>query len=137
MLKKRVTVHINVELWEEFKRLAFQKHENFHGALSYELEQAIQAWLAQHTQNHTKPLVLNSVNPQPSVFKVFNQVKNYLKQTYGYAAIVPGQQVPKAHLQNAIIAVRGSDYRTVNKWMNLFLKFKLVKWLAGEVYEVL
>jgi len=129
--------YIDKKLFEEFKRLCFQKHENFHGAMSYEVEQALQSWIAQHTQNHTRQLVVNKVNPQPRVFTVFNQVKEYLKEKYGYAAIVPGQQVPRVHLRDAIMAVRGLDYRTVSKWMGLFTKLKLIKWIAGELYEVL
>lgn len=137
MAKKKVNLFIEEGIWAEFKRLAFQKHENFHGALSYELEQALQAWLAQHTQKHIKPLIPNSINPQPRVAVTFSQVKNYLKQQYGYVAIVPGQQVPRAHLREAIMAIRGTDYRTVNKWMGLFTKFKLIKWVAGQIYEIL
>lgn len=137
MAKKKVNLFIEEGIWAEFKRLAFQKHENFHGALSYELEQALQAWLAQHTQKHTKPLIPNSINPQPRVAVTFSQVKNYLKQQYGYVAIVPGQQVPRVHLREAIMAIRGTDYRTVNKWMGLFTKFKLIKWVAGQIYEIL
>lgn len=134
--KTSVHIYINTGLWVQFKRLTFQKHENFHGAISTEVEQALQAWLAQHTQNHTRQLVVNKINPQPRVFIVFNQVKEYLKEKYGYAALVPGQQVPKKHIVDAIMNLRGPDYRTVNKWMGLFMKFKVVKWIAGELYEV-
>lgn len=136
MAKKKVNIFIDEELWAEFKRLAFQKHENFHGALSYEVEQAFQAWLAHHTQKHTKPLIPNSINPQPRVARIFSQVRDYLKQQYGYVSLIPGQQVPKPHLRDAIMAVRGTDYRTVNKWMGLFTKFKLIKWVAGQLYEI-
>lgn len=136
MVKIKVNLFIEDKLWDEFKRLAFSKHENFHGALSYELEQAIQSWLAQHTQNHTKQLVVNKVNPQPKVYRIFAQVKDFLKQHYGYAAIVPGQQIPKKHLIEAIACIRGPDERTVEKWMNNFLRLKLIKWIAGELYEV-
>lgn len=131
-----VYIYVDERLWDEFRRLAFMKHDAFHGVLSYELEQAIQAWLAQHTHKNTQILVPNKVNPQPKVYKVFNQVKEYLKQTYGYAAIVAGQQVPKVHLQSAIMAIRGADDRTVEKWMDRFLKAKLIKWVAGELYEI-
>jgi len=137
MGRKKVNLFIEERLWDNFKRLAFEKHENFHGALSEELEQALQSWLAQHTQNTHKQLVINKVNPQPRVFQVFTQVKEFLKEQYGYASLVQGQQVPRKHIIEALISLRGSDYRTVNKWMGLLSKFKLIKWVAGEVYEVL
>lgn len=137
MVKRKVNLYVEERLWEEFKRLSFSKHGKFHGALSGELEQAIQSWLAQHTQNHTKQLVVNKVNPQPKVYRVFAQVKEYLKQRYGYAAIVPGQQVPRKHLVEAIAAIRGSHPQTIESWMNNFVMFKLIKWIAGELYEVI
>jgi hypothetical protein len=136
MVRKTVSIRVDGSLWEEFKRLAYAKHGDFYGAISHELEQAIQVWLAQHTQNHTKQLAVNKINPQPRVFQVFGQVKAYLKEKYGYAALVQGQQIPKVHLTDAIMVLRGPDYRTVNKWMGLFLKYKLIKWIAGELYEV-
>ncbi|MEM2363667.1 MAG: hypothetical protein QXQ20_08260 [Candidatus Nezhaarchaeales archaeon] len=37
--KRRVTVHIREDLWEEFKRLAYAKNPDFYGALSHEVEQ--------------------------------------------------------------------------------------------------
>lgn len=136
MTKKKISLYVEENLWDEFRRLAFQKHENFHGALSYELEEAMRNWLVLHTQNLTKQLVVNTVNPQPRVYRVFNEVKEYMKQKHGYAALFPGQQVPRGHLVEAIMAVRGMDSRTVEKWLERFLRFKLVKWVAGQVYEV-
>jgi len=136
MTRKKISLFLEQDIWTEFKRLAFQKHENFHGALSRELEQALQTWIAQHTQNHTRQLVINKVNPQPKIFEVFNEIKVCLMKKYGYAALVPGQQMPKVHLRDAIMAVRGLDYRTVNKWMGLLTKYKLIKWISGEIYEV-
>ncbi|MEM0309244.1 MAG: hypothetical protein QXP68_04245 [Thermosphaera sp.] len=134
--KRRVTVHIREDLWEEFKRLAYAKNPDFYGALSHEVEQALQAWLAQHTQKHAGRLIVNKQNPQPKVYETFLQVKEYLKNTYGYGAIVPGQQIPRRHLIDAISAIRGTDKRTIRKWMDLFVKYKLIKWIAGEIFEV-
>jgi len=39
-------------------------------------------------------------------------------------------------LIDAISAIRGTDKRTIRKWMDLFVKYKLIKWIAGEIFEV-
>jgi hypothetical protein len=135
--KVQLKVYLPKNLVEELKRLAFSKYGNFHGALSFEVEQALGVWLATHTQNHTKQLVMNAINPQPKVYKVWNQVKAYLKEKFGYNAIVTQQLIPKKHIIEAIAAIRGDDERTVRKWLENFQKFKLLKWVGGEVYEVL
>jgi uncharacterized protein YcgL (UPF0745 family) len=132
--KVGVYLYIDRKLFEQFKRLCFQKYEKFHGALSYEVEQALQSWIALHTQDTHK---VGAVNPQPRVYKVFNQVKEVLKERFGYSAIVPQLQIPRIHLVEAITCVRGVDERTVNTWMSRFQKFKLIKHVGGELFEVL
>jgi len=135
--KVKLQVWISRKLFDELRRLAWSKYGRFHGALSYEVEQAIGVWLATHTQNHTKQLAFNTVNPQPKVFIVWSQVKAYLKEKFGYNTIIPQQLIPKKHIIEAITAIRGSDERTIQKWLNNFLKFQILKWVGGEVYEVL
>jgi len=135
--KVQLKIYLPRNLVEELKRLTLSKYGKFHGALSYEVEQALGVWLATHTQNHTKQLVINTANPQPKVFKVWNQVKAYLKEKFGYNSIFPQQLIPKKHIIEAITAIRGNDERTIQKWLNNFQKYQLIKWIGGEVYEVL
>jgi hypothetical protein len=35
------------------------------------------------------------------------------------------------------MAIRGSHPQTIESWMNNFVMFKLIKWIAGELYEVI
>jgi len=135
--KVQLKVYLPRSLVEELKRLALAKYGKFHGAISYEVEQALGVWLATHTQNHTKQLTLNSANPQPRVFKVWNQVKAYLREKFGYDSIFPQQLIPRKHIVEAIAAIRGDDERTIQKWLNSFQKYQVLKWISGEVYEVL
>jgi hypothetical protein len=135
--KKKVNLYINTEIWNEIKRLAFQKHENFHGALSTEVEEAFTNWIALHTQNHTKGTAINKINPQPKAYNVFTQVKEYMKQNYGYVSISSGQQVPDIHLVGGIAAVRGDDPRTLSKWIKSFIQFKIIKKVSKKVFEVI
>jgi len=135
--KIKVTLWVEESVWEEIKRLAFQKYENFHGAIANEVEEAFLNWIRMHTQNHTKILVFNKVNPSPKVHKVFLEIKEYMREKFGYAALPPGQQVPKRHLVEAIADVRGSDPRTIKKWLKIFERFRLIKWIGGEIWEIL
>jgi len=88
-----------------------------------------------HTQNHTK--ILRKANPNnPKIHRVFQEIKAYMQEKFGYAALPPGHRVPRSHLAEAIAAVRGTDNRTIKKWMRDFEKFKLIRWIGGEIWEI-
>jgi hypothetical protein len=135
--KVKLQVWIPRKIFDEVRRLAWAKYGKFHGALSFEVEQALGVWIATHTQNHTKQLAINQINPQPRTFKVWNQVKAYLQEKFGYSAIVPQLMIPQKHIAEAIMALRGADERTVKGWFERFQKYHLIKWVSGEVFEVL
>jgi hypothetical protein len=142
-VKKKVNLYLDGELWEEFKKLAFMKHGNFHGALSWELEQALRAWLAAHrarvesAQGAQATLQASHVNPPPRTAKVWAQVKEYLRGRFGYEVVVSGVQIPRKHLIEAIVAVRGGQERTIRRWLREFEAFHLVKWISPHVCEVI
>jgi len=140
--KVLAAVYLDKDLWEEFRRLVFTKHESFRGALSYEVEQALRNWLALHRsppggreiqRNFSK--VSSKVDPTPKVLRAFEQVKEYLAKRFN-CPVVEGSQVSRDHLIEAIANTRGTDPKTINKWFNLFERHKLVKHVAGKVYEV-
>jgi hypothetical protein len=133
--KAVLRAYVSKETHDRIRDLAWAKYGKFRGALSYEVEQALRAWLAQHTQDAHK--ILSAANPQPKVARVFNQVKKYLEETLGYVAIIPGQQIPRKHILMAIANVRGPDTRTVKTWFDAFLANKLIKMITPELYEVL
>lgn len=131
--KVGVFLYIDEHIWKEFRRLAFMKHESFHGALSYEVEEALRNWILLHQSQHAqKPC---KINPVPKVHKVFMEVKRYLKEKYGML-MMSGQHISRRFLVEAIMATRGIDPRTVRKWIRLFLEYKLIKHISGELYEV-
>ena len=102
--------------------------------LSYEVENAILNWLALHTEAQT-PLNRTIPNPEPRIAVVFYQVKNYLLNHF-YESLPLGYQVQKKHLDEAIMAVRGSDKRTLQKWLRIFVKFHLIKHIVGNLWEI-
>ena len=133
--KAVLRAYVSKEIYDQIRDLAWAKYGRFRGALSYEVEQALRVWIAQHTQEAHK--LLNAANPQPKVAKVFNQVKKFLEENLGYVAIIPGQQIPRKHIMMAIANVRGPDARTVKTWFDAFLANKLIKMITPELYEVL
>ena len=136
--KVGVMVIIDKEVWDEFRKLAFMKHDHFRGALSYEVEQALRNWLALHRSSagEKNQRIPAKVNPKPKVAAAFDQVKEYLSKKFN-CPITTGAQVSRSHIIEAISNTRGTDPKTISKWLSLFEKLKLIKHVSGEVYEVL
>ena len=76
--------------------------------------------------------IKNKVNPQPRVFSVYKNVKEYLKkQGIEY-------QCTLEKLVEAISFTRGNDRRTVRKWLNEFSKYRCIKEISpGKIYELM
>jgi len=60
-----------------------------------------------------------------------------LRVRFGYELVVSGVQIPRKHLVEAIVAVRGGQERTVRRWLREFEEFHLVKWVSPHVCEVM
>ncbi|RLC73723.1 MAG: hypothetical protein DRI26_00095 [Chloroflexi bacterium] len=117
------------------RELIARKYGEFRkGLLSWEVTQALTYWVSLHTQKHTKSadLIINQVNPVPKVFIVYRQVKDYILRKHGY----PVQQISYDELREAISSIRGSDPRTIKKWIRIFMESKLIKLIAPHVYEL-
>jgi hypothetical protein len=137
--KVLIQAYVKREIAERLRELAKMKHEHLRGAISEEVEAALQAWLAAHTNAH-KPeggrYYPAPMNPPLRVARAWEAVKEYLRQAFGYVVLDAGAQVLRSHLVQAVAATRGSDRRTVEKYLGLFRTFKLLKHVGGEVYEV-
>ena len=132
--KVQILLWINKNVDTKFRYLIQQKYTNYEkGLLSYEAEMALRNWIAMHT-NAQKPLI--SPNPIPKVQIAFAQVKEYLTSNH-YVELSPGQQINMKHIKEAIMSVRGSDPRTINKWIKVFSKFHLIKPVVGNIWEIM
>ena len=132
--KVQLKVYISYTTNEKLRELIAQKYQSYEkGLLSHEVEQAILTWIAMHTQAQSTPI--HKPNPPNKVAVVFAQVKDWLLGHY-YDVLIPGQQILSDHLEEAIMAIRGSDQRTVRKWMEAFERFGLIKHIKGKVYEI-
>jgi len=135
--KTKLQVWIPNTLNEKFRELIHQKYQKYEkGLLSYEVEMALRHWLALHTNTQNTFSLSGKPNPPPRVMHVFNQVKDWLLSHY-YYELQTGQQISIDHLKKAIMVVRGSDPRTIEKWLKVFVKMKLVKPITGASWEIL
>ncbi len=132
--KVKLGIWVDAVLIEEFRRFVAEQYGKIsHGLLGFEVSQALQAWMSAHKGTQTE-LMHKPPNPIPNVFQVKEQVKEYLRGTFGYEQIY---KIPKNHLIMAISSLRGTDERTVKKWIRLFEKYKVIKWVTPSMIEFL
>jgi len=155
--KVQLNIIIDEKVANELYNLVKIKYQGLKGGLSYEVEEALKNWLALHAQNarkngdpernpyngfETVEVRQNNLGSSvgltvPSkVHQAFDQVKEYLRTKYGYE-FFPGQQVHFKLLREAIAATRGSDGRTIERWLNTFSLFGLIKPISPNVWEIL
>lgn len=136
MEKVKVGFSLPKDLVEEFKRFVVAKYKGYtRGDFSWEVEQALRNWIALHTDAQIDAMV-KKPNPPASVERVFYQVKVWMEQEYG-CGLEKGSHMSRKLLERAIAAVRGSDPRTIKKWMKIFHEFGLIKPLTAGVWEFL
>jgi len=136
--KAQIKVWVSEEIANKLRQLIQLKHKKYRkGLLSEEVEEALRFWIALHTNAQISKELSSCLtpNPTPRVAMVFRQVKAYLLRNY-YTQLPAGYQIPAKHLREAIAAVRGSDPRTIKKWMKAFADFHLIKHIAGELWEI-
>ena len=137
--KVKVGFFLDEELVEEFRRFVVLKHGKYEkGIFSYEMELALRHWMSLHSFAHSRS-ELNikvpslSKNPPSKVQLIYNMVKEYLWQEYqiDFAEI---DFVPIQFVERAIKVIRGTDPRTVKKWINAMKEFGLIK-VRGKLVE--
>jgi hypothetical protein len=120
---------------ERFRELVSRKHKFSKGALSYEVEAALSQYVASYyTQTQsTKNALQQQQNPFPKVYELKQQIFKWLIDT-GLYLEVP-QLIPDKHLCNAIGAIKGTDSRTINKWVSLLKQCGCIKVIGIHQYE--
>jgi len=131
--KIKVGAYIDRDVWDKFRELVKKKYRDYHGMLSYELEEMIKNWIALHTQTTHKESI-PKVNPEPKVYRVARQIKEYIQNKYGWRSAY--QNVHRNLIVEAISAVRGSDPRTIEKWMNEMMRYDILKPISPNIYEL-
>jgi hypothetical protein len=148
--KARLDVLIDKEVMKKFRELVKMKHELLHGALSYEVEEALKHWILEHTrtqslggqareqaqaQAQAQGIEASKYNPPPRYLKVWLQVKEYLESALKYDFEYTHHLLHE-DLVRAVAAVRGSDERTLRKWPRVFEECGILKRISPKLYEV-
>ena len=112
-------------LWEYIKQVYA---DSTYGALSTEVQNAVVEYLRiKHAQIHTRPL-----NPKtPTVHKICRVIVQSLKDE-GFI-----NQVSSRVLTKVIGEIRGTDKRTVRKWMEQLEKNGYIKSIGTYSWEIL
>ena len=129
--KKQLKVYIDPELERRLRKLIKAKFERFYGALSQEVEDALEHWVGAHessldayTKKHTR------INP--AFPKVHVWAREIIREL-GLGTL----QVRRVDLERAIAKVRGSDTRTQEKWIGFLVKEGYLKIIGFGIFEVL
>jgi len=126
--KVALQVLISKAVYDRLVAVAPRIYGAMRGALSFVVEDALKHYLPLLEHNTRGP------NPHNRVRQVYNQVK---------AKVAELEQVPPSELwqstedklKAAIASIRGSDPRTINKWIDVFVLQGLIKRLGPKVYE--
>lgn len=137
MVKDKVQMgfYISRDLERKFREfLAFKYQTIERGLISNEIEQALEHWIALHTKAQKSEMSV-APNPLPRVSKVYLSIKHYMV-THFYGVLEPGAVVHNKYLREAISQVRGSDERTIKKWLRIFDGAHLIKWISPTLWEL-
>jgi hypothetical protein len=133
---KSLFIRISPELDTQFRKFIAEKYEIYEkGLLSHEVSEAMKQWMALHTTTQTTVVPVKP-NPSPRVSIVYQMVKQRVQSLYDLP-LRPGQEFPKALIERAIMAERGSDPRTGEHWFRAFGKMGLIKPTQGSMWEMM
>jgi len=126
--KVHLSVLISKELNDKLRKYIKETYPVYtRGLLSIVVQDAIAEYLGRRKQQHaSKPL-----NPgRPTVQQICDELKFRMKSK-GFLS-----QIDHVNLVNIISEVRGSDPRTIRKWIKNLLKLGYIKKIGYYVYEI-
>lgn len=124
--KRQLHVLISEDLYRKLIQYASAQagsEGRYRGLLSMIVEDALRLYLEPRLKGQV------AVNPRFKVRAVYGQVIEALKRILG--ALPVDGVVHEKILSLAISEVRGTDPRTIDKWINTFIKSGLMKVLGG------
>lgn len=118
------------DLVEEFRAFVAERYGGeWWGMLSRAVAEALRHWLWLHSGRGPGQGSRTPSGGAPGVVRaleVYKRVLAWITENYkiDFSEV---RQVPRTILERGIAAVRGSDPRTVRKWLDTFLHFKFIK----------
>jgi len=127
--KRGVYIYLDEEVYEKLMELVKRKYNGLRGALSAEVQDALVHWIEEHTQGTHK---LRRANPGVPKSQVMAREIIYYLKSRGFIS-----QCSINDLTRAIEATRGSDPRTIRKWIRFLISHKYIKPVNHRIFEIL
>lgn len=129
MTKELFAVRIDRDLIDRFKEYVVGKYGKLHGALGPEVHEALNHWLkeqvlAAHTNTRINPGI-------PRTQMICERIVHRLRKDRGCL-----NQCHENDLRWAITHQRGSDPRTIKKWISTLERLGRIKRYAHRVWEI-
>jgi len=130
--KVQLKVYVDSKIVEKLWDLIKKKYERTYGALSCEVQDALAAWI----QSHEETLELHTnthkkINPHlPRSHREAREIIEWLKDRGFFL------QVSINNLKKAIENTRGSDPRTIKKWIKFLVDNGYMKWISHRILEI-
>jgi hypothetical protein len=140
--KQQFKVYISPKVIERFKyEIAINRETISRGLISQEVEKALNQYIAfqraQRTQQQNTRrrdrLVVEGLPPK--VYQLREDIYKYLIDCEFYLEVP--QCIPEKHLIQAISTLRGTDKRTIFKWIRILKQYKVIKESGVHEYEFL
>jgi hypothetical protein len=125
--KKGIYVLINEEVYNKLMNLIKIKYNRLHGALSAEVEEALEFWLRVQSSSAETNAYISPVAPKvhrglERIFKVLRELGFFYQFTLN------------DWIKACAITV-GHDPRTYKKYLKYALMFNKIKHVGGDVYQ--
>jgi len=129
--KVRIDVYINEEIFNKLMQLAKMKYRRLHGALSREVEEALNYWIQKHElEAHTQTLT----DPEtPRLIKNLELIMKRLKQL----GFFRNDRISINDWIRACSETVGSDKRTWKKYLNYAIQYQYLKTDMYSTYIIL
>jgi len=126
-------VYLNRAVMDEFLNMIKAKYDKTWGALSIEVQEAIVSRISEYKSTvdaHTK--TTHKINPP--IPKSHLQAREIIDELQRMGYIL---QCSRKELRKAIEATRGTDLRTINKWMRFLVEHGYLKMMNPNIFEIL
>jgi len=127
--KSMLQAYISTDLKTRLYELVKKKYEGLHGGVSMEVEHALAHWIQQFDSSLTQEM--HKINPLPAKGHI---IASRIKQRLANRNFMV--QCSKSVLVQAIEDERGSDPRTVQKWLKWLVRNGYYKWLNASILEI-
>lgn len=134
--KVQLLLWINSETNMKFRKLIQKKYPMYEkGILSREGESALSYWLSLHTGTQ-KEEIYEALKPITKIKLHYLNLKRYLLSKY-FDELIPGTTIHRRFLVEAIQNTRGSDERTIVKWLKIFINNGMIREVNATLWELI